>query len=100
MSSASLPNSKQLYDEIEGELGVGLFIVILLVLPIIFCITKRRCSKESFHSLLSVFYSSFSERQRYIPAAATPQAANQQAVNQQDANPQAAAPQADATLLI
>ena len=75
MSSANLPNSKLLYNIIEVGLGGGLFIVTFLVLMLIFDITKCYCSKESFHSLLSVFYSSFSERQEYTPAAANPQAA-------------------------
>ena len=64
MSSANLPNIKQQYDKIEGGLGGGLFILILLVLSLTFSITKYYCSKVSFHSLLSVFYSSFSERQK------------------------------------
>ena len=107
MSSASLPNSKKLYDELEGGIGAAFFILTFLVLLLVFCITKYMCSEESFHSLLSVFYSSFSKRQgiEYTPAAAnqpaaaTPQAATQQAATpqagtQQAATPQAATPQA------
>ena len=99
MSNEHLPNSKQQYNVIEGGLGGGLFILILLVLSLIFGITKCCCSKESFHTLLSVFYSSFSERQKYTLAPATPQAATPQAATQQAATQQAANQQA-ATLLI
>ena len=101
MSSASLPNSKKLYDELEGGIGAAFFILTFLVLLLVFCITKYKCSKESFHSLLSVFYPSFSERQGYTPTAAnqkpadaTQQAATQQAATQQAATKQAAPQQA------
>ena len=84
MSSASLPSSKAQYDVIKGGLGGGIAFIVLLILLPIFCITKFRFSKESFHTLLSVFYSSFEERQEH-PQAAPPETATSQGA--QAANP-------------
>ena len=78
MSSASLPSSKAQYNVIETAVGVGLALVILVILIITFCIKRFCYSKESLHTLLSVFYFSFTVRQRYTNLqAANPQAANQ-----------------------
>lgn len=78
MSSASLPSSKAQYNIIESAVGGGLALAILVILIITFCIKRFCYSKESLHTLLSVFYFSFTVRQRYTNLqAANPQAANQ-----------------------
>ena len=79
MSSATLPNSKEEYDVIEGGLGAALFVTTLIILisltAIYICCSNRNERWESFHSILGVFYFSFTERQaidHVQPAAPQP----------------------------
>ena len=92
MSSASLPSSKAQYNIIESAVGGGLALAILVIRIITFCIKRFCYSKESLHTLLSVFYFSFTVRQRYTNLqASNPQAGN---VQLQAANPPATPPPA------
>ena len=67
MSSVLLPNSKVEYDAVEGGVGAGLLLITLVVSGIVAicifsCLTNYQ---ESFHTILSVFYFSFNERQQH-----------------------------------